>query len=58
MGVLILVVLILSKVAAFTKTNKLSISGMEVKQTNQFQEQSGHVCLAQWCPVLGLLSYH
>lgn len=58
MGVLIPVVLVLSKVAAFTKTNKLSISGMEVKQTNQFQEQSGHVCLAQWCPVLGLLSYH
>lgn len=58
MRVLIPVVLILSKVAAFTKTNKLSISGMEVKQTNQFQEQSGHVCLAQWCPVLGLLSYH
>lgn len=58
MGVLIPVVLILSKVASFTKLNKLSISGMEVKQTNQFQEQSGHVCLAQWCPVLGLLSYH
>lgn len=58
MRVLIPVVLILSKFTAFTKTNKLSISGMEVKQTNQFQEQSGHVCLAQWCPVLGLLSYH